>query len=167
MEALFNMKKRNRQAIIRRLVNEHDISNQHELMELLKAEKVDTTQATISRDIRELNIVKRHRPNGKSSYHIFNRELSEMKKNTDKERLMNAVNDTGVSISQIEFMNLLNVLPGNGPSIGVLIDRLKDELEDVVACVSGDDTILILSYTREEAERVNKYFQNLLYEPQH
>ncbi|MGO2082749.1 arginine repressor [Vagococcus sp.] len=158
------MNKRNRQAIIRRLVSEHNISNQNELMALLKKEKVNTTQATISRDIRELNIIKRHRPNGKSSYHIFNRALSEMKKNTDKERLMNAVNDTGVSISQIEFMNLLNVLPGNGPSIGVLIDRLRDEIKEVVACVAGDDTILILSYTREDAEKVNKYFQNFLYE---
>ncbi|KFN89196.1 arginine pathway regulatory protein [Tetragenococcus muriaticus 3MR10-3] len=72
--------------------------------------------------------------------------------------------ETGVSLTQIEFTNLLTALPGNGNAIGVLIDKVRVEVNSkIVGCIAGDDTILILSKNEEDARMVNEYFQQYLF----
>lgn len=157
------MNKKKRQAIIKRLILENEISRQSELLHLLEDEGVNATQATVSRDIRELNIVKHHDSQGRSFYRILNNSVLGMKKITDEERLVNAISETGVSLVQIEFINVLTVLPGNGQVIGVLLDSVRSRNTDIVGCVAGDDTILILSSSKEKADQVNKYIQPFLF----
>ncbi|WP_335673635.1 ArgR family transcriptional regulator [Vagococcus penaei] len=149
--------------MIKRLISENDISKQSELMELLEKEDIQTTQATISRDIRELNIIKNHNDKNKSYYRLLNNSVLGKNKLTDEERLINAIVETGVSLRQIEFTNLLTVLPGNGQVVGVLIDSIRTNFTEIVGCVAGDDTILILSENKDDAKIVNKYFQQYLY----
>lgn len=84
---------------------------------------------------------------------------------TDEERLVDIIIETGVSLTQIEFTNLLTVLPGNGQAIGVLIDRIRIHNPHILGCIAGDDTILILSKNKEDALEVNNYFQQYLYHP--
>ncbi len=62
------MKKKERQAIIKKLFVLHRIESQEELMNLLKKENVSATQATISRDMREMNIAKTYAKNGRPYY---------------------------------------------------------------------------------------------------
>lgn len=74
------MNKAKRQAIVKRIIMEHDISTQKELIEKLNEENIKVTQATISRDIRELNIVKRIDSNGDFHYRILNDSVLGLKK---------------------------------------------------------------------------------------
>ncbi|WP_212882754.1 arginine repressor [Tetragenococcus halophilus] len=135
-----------------------------ELLSLLEKEKALTTQATISRDIRELNITKVEDNSGKSYYRILNNSVLGTKKKSEEERLSDIIMETGVSLTQIEFTNLLTVLPGNGNAIGVLIDKVRVEVNSkIVGCIAGDDTILILSKNEEDARMVNEYFQQYLF----
>lgn len=157
------MNKKKRQAIIKRLILENEITRQSELLELLKAEGVDATQATVSRDIRELNIIKHHDSQGKSFYRTLNNSVLGMKQITDEERLIKAISETGVGLTQIEFINVLTVLPGNGQVIGVLLDSVRSRNTDIVGCIAGDDTILILSDSKEKADDVNKYIRPFLF----
>lgn len=153
------MNKETRQTILKRVVTENNIENQSDLIKYLEKENVRTTQSTISRDMRELNIIKSHSANGGSYYRVLNDYTSNDKKLSDEERLKNVIRETGVSLVQIEFINVLTVLPGNGQLLGVLIDSLRQSFSEIVACVAGDDTILILSKDKEDAIIVNDYFK--------
>ena len=157
------MDKAKRQAIVKRLIMEYDIASQNELMEKLAEENVQVAQATISRDIRELNIVKRHDSNGNLYYRLLNNSVLGIKKRTDEERLIHAVAETGVSLTQVEFTNILTVLPGNGQVVGVLIDSIRTSYTKIIGCIAGDDTILILSKDRKDAEEIHRYFKKYLF----
>ncbi len=157
------MYKSRRQAIIKRMINENHINNQTDLIDRLKKENIKVTQATISRDIRELNIIKSHDNKGNFYYQIMNDSALGLKKRTDEERLIHALTDTGVSLTQVEFTNILTVLPGNGQVIGVLLDSVRISYTDIVGCIAGDDTILILSKDQESAEKVNHFLKQYLY----
>lgn len=157
------MYKSRRQAIIKRMINENHINNQTDLIDRLAKENIEVTQATISRDIRELNIVKNHDNKGNFYYQIMNDSALGIKKRTDEERLIHALTDTGVSLTQVEFTNILTVLPGNGQVIGVLLDSVRISYTDIVGCIAGDDTILILSRDQESAEKVNHFLKQYLY----
>ncbi|QIL47981.1 arginine repressor [Vagococcus hydrophili] len=157
------MYKSRRQAIIKRMINENHINNQTDLIDRLAKENIKVTQATISRDIRELNIVKNHDNKGNFYYQIMNDSALGIKKRTDEERLIHALTDTGVSLTQVEFTNILTVLPGNGQVIGVLLDSVHISYTDIVGCIAGDDTILILSRDQESAEKVNHFLKQYLY----
>lgn len=159
------LKRAQRQAIIKKVITENEITTQSQLLDLLKNEHVSTTQATISRDIRELNITKVEDTDGKSYYRILNNSVLGMKKKTEEERLIDIIIETGVSLTQIEFTNLLTVLPGNGNAIGALIDRIRVETNSkIVGCIAGDDTILILSKNKEDAQIVHEYFRQYLFQ---
>lgn len=154
------MKKSQRQAIIKRIINENEIYNQDELIELLERENVKAAQSTISRDLREMNIVKYSADTG---YRILNTSALGLSRLTDEERLINVLNDSGVSLTQIEFTNLLTVFPGNGQVVGVLLDSIRLEHSEIVGCVAGDDTILIISRSVEDALKVNKLISSYAY----
>lgn len=156
------MDKNQRHAIIKRIIDENQITKQSDLIELLINEGVLVTQATISRDIRELNIVKSPNSDGQVCYRILAQGNRPTKIRSDEERLKHALEDSAVSLTQIEFINLLNVLPGNGQVIGVLIDNIREDVTEIVGCLAGDDTVLILSKTKEDATHINDYLTQFL-----
>ncbi len=159
------MEKRRRQAIIKRILTENNIGTQEELMQRLEREDIYVTQSTISRDIRELNIVKSQTNTGEIFYRVLNNSVIGKKKRTDEERLIQVIEDTGVSLTQVEFTNLLTVLPGNGQVVGVLIDSIRSTYVDIVGCIAGDDSILIISRDKRRAEQVNQFLRQFLYNP--
>ena len=145
------MNRLKRQTMIKRLVTENEIHTQSELLALLEKENIHTTQATISRDIRELNLNKVDNGQGEAYYRILNNSALRPKYKTDEERLVDIIIETGVSLTQIEFW--------------VLIDRIRIHNPHILGCIAGDDTILILSKNKEDALEVNNYFQQYLYHP--
>lgn len=156
------MNKKRRQTILKKIILENNIQNQHDLMKHLKKSGIETTQSTISRDIKELNIVKGHTDSDHSYYHILNTSVR-MKSLTEEARLINIIAESGLSLIQVEFINLLTVLPGNGQIVGVLIDSVRENFTEIAGCIAGDDTILIISKNKKDALVVNKYFQQYLY----
>ena len=131
----------------------------------MKKENLEVTQATVSRDIRELNIVKIDDSDGKSYYRLLNNSVLGYKKRSVEDRLAEGMIENGVSLTQIEFSNLLTVLPGYGNAIGILIDEIRENEPLIVGCIAGDDTVLILSRNQEDARKVYRYFQQFLFNP--
>lgn len=155
------MKKESRQALIRQLINEHTVETQEDLSQLLKERGVQTTQATISRDIRELNIVKTHNKEGKTYYTIMQQSLFQRSNLSNEEKLAETVAEVSVSLTQVEFMNILTTVPGNAHAIAVIVDKIT--FPEIVGSLAGDDTILFISRNKEEAKKIYDYFFEKMY----
>lgn len=157
------MSKMRRQSVIKRLIMENDIHNQTDLLEMLEKEDIKTTQATVSRDIRELNIIKIEDSDGKAYYRLLNISVLGYKKRSIEERLAEVMIESGVSLTQVEFVNLLTVIPGYGNAVGILIDEVRETEKLIAGCVAGDDTILIVSKNKEDSRQVYRYLQQYMF----
>jgi transcriptional regulator of arginine metabolism len=150
------MKKDKRQRLIKQLVSEYEIETQEKLVELLAEQNVIVTQATISRDIRELKLIKIASPKGFMIYHVS----SEMPLQTDL-KLKKKLKEVVVKIDYINQLTIIKTLPGNANVIGVLLDN--SNWREVVGCVCGNDTCLVISQTLSDRkileERLNLIFR--------
>ena len=143
------MKKKQRHDLLKQLIQEELIQKQEDFVRILKERGIEVTQATISRDIKELQLVKVPTPLGGYRYSL----PPEMGYDTTMklERLMK---DSFLSIdSQREFL-LVKTVPGNAVALGALIESV--EFEEVFGIVTGDDTILIICRNEEKAEQLQR-----------
>ncbi len=139
------MNKSERQAALTRIINQKPIATQEELLAALKAAGIDATQATISRDIREMKIVKSQDATGTLRYTIF-RGSSE----SQLERLGRSIREVGLSITRVHFMNVIKTLPSNGNLLAAIIDAIG--FEQVVGTIAGHDTIVVISPDEKQAK---------------
>ncbi|KRM89755.1 arginine repressor [Liquorilactobacillus vini] len=149
------MKKEIRQAAIEQLISQEEIANQEELMAALEKQGIKATQATISRDIRELRIVKEQATNGKLHYVIFREDPI-----SEKQQLYANISEMVTEITQVQFLNVVKTLPHNANVLSAILDDL--ELPQVVGTLAGYDTIVILSQTIEQATKINQIFKEHL-----
>ncbi|MFD1420203.1 arginine repressor [Lactiplantibacillus songbeiensis] len=145
------MKKTDRQAAIEQLITEYPIATQEDLMARLKAEGIAATQATISRDIREMQIVKSPDDSGRARYTIF----KESSKN-ETDRLFDSLHEVVTGIDRVEFMNIIHTLPSNGNLLAAIIDDLN--LPEVSGTLAGHDTIFIISPSTKVATELHDLF---------
>ncbi|AVK62842.1 arginine repressor [Lactobacillus sp. CBA3606] len=132
------MKKTARQAVIEQLIHQYPIATQEDLMARLKAEGIAATQATISRDIREMQIVKSPDESGQARYMIF-----KANNKNEQDRLFESLHEVVTGVDRVEFMNIIHTLPSNGNLLAAIIDDLK--LPEVSGTLAGHDTIFIVS----------------------
>ncbi|UMV47311.1 arginine repressor [Paenibacillus macerans] len=149
------MKKEKRQRLIKQLVSEYEIETQEKLVELLAEQDVMVTQATISRDIRELNLIKIASPKGFMIYHVS----SEMPLQTDL-KLKRKLQEVVVRIDYVDQLTIIKTLPGNAHVIGVLLDDLN--WKEMAGCICGNDTCLVISRNRSERKILEERF-NLIF----
>lgn len=143
------MKKKERHQLLRQLVQQDVIQKQEDFVDILQKRGIDITQATISRDIKELQLIKVPAKDGGYQYNL----PPEMNYNVSKklERLMK---DAFVSIdTQNEFV-LIKTLPGNAFALGTLIESAN--YQEVFGCISGDDTVLVICREVESAEHFQR-----------
>ncbi|EPH93188.1 MULTISPECIES: arginine repressor [unclassified Enterococcus] len=140
------MKKQERQKIIRQLILEQPISTQEELLEHLQKAGISATQATISRDIREMNIIKSHDANKNVRYTLFTHAPI----STNEQKLRASVRRDVLRIQQVQFM-IVVLTEKNGADI---VTNWLDEIKypEVVATVAGVDTFIIICRTEKEAQ---------------
>ncbi|GAF39614.1 arginine repressor [Agrilactobacillus composti DSM 18527 = JCM 14202] len=143
------MKKTERQMILEQIIHQHVVSTQDELLALLKDEGVDATQATISRDIRDLQIVKARDESGNLRYMIFQGDSV-----SNDERLEDTISNVVLSVVQVQFLNVVKTLPSNGNVLAAVIDDLS--MPDVVGTVAGHDTVVIISPDNDAAKRMHQ-----------
>ncbi|KRM93017.1 arginine repressor [Loigolactobacillus rennini] len=152
------MKKNKRQAKIEQIIQQQTIGTQEKLLAALEAEGIHATQATVSRDIREMQIVKERDSQGQLRYTIYHNG-----EKTVAERLDDTIAEVVVSIQQVEFVNVVTTAPGNGNSLAAIIDELT--FPQIAGTIAGHDTILIISPDRQSARDIHDYFtQRLLVE---
>lgn len=113
------MKKEKRQRLIKQFVKEYEIDKQERLVELLAKKDVLVTQATVSRDIRELNLTKVPSQEGLMIYKVFSEEHLQ----TDI-KLKKKLREVVVKIDCVDQLMVIKTLPGNAHVIGVLFDEL-------------------------------------------
>ncbi|MEJ9176249.1 arginine repressor [Bacillus cereus] len=139
------MRKEKRQKLIKQAVREHEIDTQEKLVELLAKKGEIVTQATISRDIRELNIIKTVSSNGLTIYKNFTGDSIQ----TDM-MLKKKLGEVVVKVDYINQLTIIKTLPGNAHVIGVLLDSL--DWKEKVGCICGNDTCLIISKSQSDRE---------------
>jgi transcriptional regulator of arginine metabolism len=139
------MRKEKRQRLIKQAVREHEIDTQEKLVELLEKKREIVTQATISRDIRELNIIKTVSSNGLTIYKNFTGDNIQ----TDM-MLKKKLREVVVKVDYINQLTIIKTLPGNAHVIGVLLDSL--DWKEKVGCICGNDTCLVISKSQSDRE---------------
>ena len=149
--------KKGRQEKILELIAKYEIETQDELIDFLDQEGYNVTQATISRDIRDLDLVKVAMPDGAYKYvvsHISGKGM----RNTGL--LSHSVVDTVLSITCAQNIIVLRTSPGMAQAVALAIDRIPDN--DILGSVAGDDTIIVVTTTTEIAEQVAAKMRKLL-----
>jgi len=140
--------KSKRQLIIMEIIKNHDISTQEELVDRLLENGIEVTQATISRDIKKLGLVKV--PDGFGGYKY---SLPVEWKQTDVNNwLKRMFRDFVIGIDYSENIIVVNTLPGTADGVGSAIDNL--EWEEIIGTVAGDDTVIIVVKPKEETETI-------------
>lgn len=149
------MRKSERQMLIKQIVLNNEVSTQDELLAFLQDKGVKATQATISRDIKELNLVKTPSGDGGIKYTIYQNNQVTM-----EEKLESTIKSVVTDVTHVQFLNVVKTLPGNAHVIGALIDDIH--YPEIVGTVAGNDTIILISKTNEEAEGVYQQFDGAL-----
>ena len=139
------MKKEKRLSIIKQVIQDNEIKTQEQLVEELSKQGLHITQATISRDIRELSLVKYPSRTGGTKYGF----IGEHKYN-DTMKLRKKMQDALLNIERIEYFIILRVLPGHAHSFGAILDEL--EWEEKAATICGNDTCMIICRSIVQAE---------------
>ncbi|MCF6094434.1 transcriptional regulator ArgR [Microaerobacter geothermalis] len=149
------MNKGQRHIKIREIISTFDIETQDELVERLKEAGYNVTQATVSRDIKELHLVKVPTANGQYKY-----SLPADQRFNPQQKLKRLLLDSFVSIDRANNLIVMKTLPGNAMAIGALIDHL--EWHEVMGTIGGDDTILIICRSEEASQIVTDRFLDML-----
>jgi transcriptional regulator of arginine metabolism len=137
--------KSKRHTKILEIIGSREIETQEELAEALKREGFDVTQATVSRDIKNLKLIKMQSSNGKSKYVV---SAGEQKNIID--RLSNILANTVLTVENVDKMVVIKTITGSAPITAEAIDNL--ESADIAGTVAGDNTIFILVRSIESAE---------------
>jgi transcriptional regulator of arginine metabolism len=139
-----------RQHRIARLLEDQAVSSQAQLVELLAADGVVATQATVSRDLEELGAVKVRIPGGAMAYAIPEHAKD---RSAPDDHLRRVMGEFVVDVSHSGNLVVLRTPPGSAHVIGSALDRAG--LPDVLGNVAGDDTLLLIcsEHTRHDRQR--------------
>lgn len=148
------MTRNTRQFKILELIADKPIETQEELANELVNAGFAVTQATVSRDIKELGLVKIS-DHGKQRYV---RETSGTKHYSSN--IVNIYRNAVLSITSAQNLIVIKTVPGGASTVGMNIDRM--EHDDVLGCVAGDDTVFAVARTSEAAEEVANRLREML-----
>ncbi len=148
--------KRERQKLIKQILEEKEIGEQYQLLEELKKRGIETTQATISRDLQEMGVVKVRIKPGVYKYELI------QKGQTSRvwEKIKVAFENFVESIDYTGNLILIKTSPGNAHGVAALIDELK--YDGILGTLAGDDSILVIIKQPEKTEQIVQEFLSLL-----
>ena len=149
------MSKKDRQLAILKIINEQEIDTQDELTAKLNELNFNTTQATVSRDINELNLIK---VEGLTKKYRYQRVVTLETPVPDK--IIRLFKDIVVSIHIVNNLIVIKTISGNASSAGMVIDKMN--MSKILGTVAGDDTLLIITSNNGDAMIVYKRFKELL-----
>ena len=147
--------KSERHARILELVSKHEIETQEDMMTRLQADGFKVTQATVSRDLKELKLTKTLTARGTYRYAV-----NTARQHTGSIKFNNAMVD---SISQVDY-SLNNVViktyPGMANAVASGVDALN--MHSILGCVAGDDTIIIITRDEESSAQISQTLTELM-----
>ncbi len=141
-----------RQARIIDLIASEVISSQGQLQELLDAEGISVTQATLSRDLEELHAYKEHCANGIRAYRIPDLEQLSESAAGARAQLERWAGEVLISVQPVLNQVVVRTPPGAASLLASSIDRAV--FDDVYGCIAGDDTVLVVTASEHRARRL-------------
>lgn len=144
-----------RQAKIIEIINSKEIETQEELAEELKKTGMDVTQATVSRDIKELKLIKVLSSSGKYKYVTISPE-----QNFLSNKLVNIFAHTVLYVENVEHFVVVKTITGSASAAAEAIDSLN--FEEICGTIAGDNTIFILVRSQEKAQELVKKIKKML-----
>lgn len=140
------MKKKRHEKIVE-IIEEYPVGTQEELASLLEDNGFIVTQATVSRDIRELHLSKVPAAGGAQRYVLIRKDETRL-----GEKYIRVLRDGFISIDAAQNLIVLKTVSGMAMAVAAAIDAMN--LKEVVGSIAGDDTIMIAVRTTEEAKRL-------------
>ncbi len=147
--------KYNRHAKILDIIDNNDIETQEELAERLKEQGMDVTQATVSRDIKELRLIKVMTPEGKYKYSAFAQTENQV-----SNRLITILTEAYVSSDYANNIVVVKTLSGMAQAAGSAIDSLK--WTEILGTIAGDDTLIMVCRAEKIAEDIVNKFNKMI-----
>ena len=142
-----------RQTKILQLISERIIETQDELADLLHQDGFEVTQATISRDIRDLKLTKVSLPDGRQKYVVLQEKTMNL-----NEKYIRVLQDGYISMDRAMNMIVIQTLTGMAMAVAAAIDAL--DFDEIVGSIAGDDTIFCAVRTEEDCisimEKLNR-----------
>ncbi len=140
---------------IREIVTNNEIETQDELVDSLREAGFQVTQATVSRDMKELHLVKVPLNDGRYKY-----SLPADPRYNPQQKLKRALLDYFVQIDYSENLVVMKCLPGTANTISELIDNL--DWPEVMGTIAGDNTILIICRSKDLSEVVARQILSMV-----
>ncbi|MBQ7839067.1 MAG: arginine repressor [Lachnospiraceae bacterium] len=147
--------KQNRHQKIAELVEHYEIETQEELAEKLKEAGFPVTQATISRDIRQMHLSKVPTGNGRQKYVILKQENKEL-----SDKYIRVLRDGFVSMDMAQNILVMRTFSGMAMAVAAAVDAIQ--FTEVVGCIAGDDTIMIAVRSVEETKTLMGKIRELM-----
>lgn len=147
--------KSSRQNAIIELIEKYEIETQEDMISHLRALGYEVTQATVSRDIRELKLTKVLSPHG--SYRYVKNKVNHHEGNI---KLNHAVVDSIVKVDYSANIVVLKTYPGLAMAVASGVDALN--LSNVLGCIGGDDTIMIVTRNEETSAEISENIRELI-----
>lgn len=148
--------KSSRQNKIIELIRKHNIETQEELADFLTQAGFAVTQATISRDIRELKLMKVPMEDGRQKYGILQSQTTGL-----NEKFVRVLRDAFLSMEKAQNILVIKTVSGMAMAAAAALDALS--VEGIVGSIAGDDTIMCAIRTEQETNKVIERISALLY----
>ena len=150
------MIKSQRQHLLAKILEEQAVSSQAKLVELLKAEGIEVTQATLSRDLEELGAVKVRVPVGDSVYAVPDNPTERV---LPVDYLRRVLGEWLVEVSVSNNIVVLRTPPGSAHVVASAVDRAS--LPEIIGTVAGDDTVILVAASDTTGEKVSEKLKDL------
>lgn len=148
--------KSSRQNKIVEIIRKYNVETQEELADYLQEAGFAVTQATVSRDIRELKLTKVPTESGRSKYAVHQGATSAL-----NDKLVRVLRDAFISMDRAQNILVIKTVSGMAMAAAAALDSL--ELSAIVGCIAGDDTIMCAIRTDEQTEEVMQVVSDLVY----
>lgn len=149
------MNKGQRHIRIREIITSNEVETQDELVDRLRTAGFNVTQATVSRDIKELHLIKVPLPDGRYKY-----SLPAEQKFNPVQKLKRMLIDSCLSIDHTDNLIVMKTVSGHANAVAEYIDNLQ--WQEIMGTISGDNTILIICRSKEASASAVKQFLDLM-----
>ncbi len=150
------MARANRQLKILDIISKHDIDTQEELVDYLKSEGFSVTQATVSRDIKDMGIIKTLSADGRH----YKYASQQTKEASAADKFLNMFKNAVVSIKSSGNLIVLKTEAGSACPAAELIDKLC--YEEVLGVIAGDNTIFVAVDSIDHVDLIRRRLEELL-----
>ena len=147
--------KTKRHVKILELIRKYEIETQEELCEKLNREGYSVTQATVSRDIRELKLTKISTDHGKQKYTSLTEKSGDM-----EDKFIRIFKDGFVSMDMAQNILVIKTVSGMAMALAAALDAMN--FHEIVGSIAGDDTIMCAVRTTQDTERLMKQLRKLM-----